>query len=229
MKFYILMFLLLFSTLEASSQNAPAATSAANEYLESVKTIDLPDSKKTLSSLEFDSSSSSYPTITSWTTLAERFYQTDVPGVLSYRLLLSVVGISKANTPITKKYVLVAYKDKVSGKWKIVGLSQGTDVEMETQSAGNDLTDTKYVAAKYNYRRYGYWLLMAGKITEAQKAFEQAEKLNTQADSSQPAESKEQIDAFSKSISSYLDIIQRISKKDEVKPQKKVLKKRKGS
>ncbi|MGI8640173.1 MAG: hypothetical protein ACR2MG_09455 [Pyrinomonadaceae bacterium] len=214
MKLLSIIFILVFSFSVFGQKDLTAASQSVNEYLNAIKLIDLPESKTTITSLEF-SPAKSYPVFTESTILAERLYPTDVPDIFSYRRLFSIKGVSKAGTELIKKYVLVAYKDHTTQRWKVLGFSEGTDVESEAASAGNDLDDTKYIAAKYNYRRYGFWLLMAGKINQAKEVFEKSLKLNQE---NSTTETEQKVNAFNASITENLVIINKITVKDSSLP-----------
>jgi hypothetical protein len=121
--------------------------------------------------------SKTYPVFTEVSTEYEGMFSTGVTGVTGYRRLITMKAVSKAGTPLIKKYILVMYKDKVSQKWKVLDLSEGTDLELEASSACN-LERNNYIDLKYRYRQCGYWSLMAGKIEQAKSSFNMALTIN---------------------------------------------------
>jgi hypothetical protein len=146
-----------------------------------MKIIDLPEGKQMLSETEWGKPAyNNYPVFTEASTLFEGIFPTDIVGIQGYKRLIQLKSVSKAGTPLLERYILILYKDKKSQKWKVIGFTTGTDVEYWVQHAAKRLGDTRFLPDQYNYRLYGYNLLLAGRINNAKEAFQTASQLNKQ-------------------------------------------------
>ncbi len=76
---------------------------------------------------------------------------------------------SQGNTTLTKRYLLISYKDRKSGAWKVFDIRDSIP-EREIEAARRDLGNTTYTKDQFNYQRYAYWLTFGGKLREAKKA-----------------------------------------------------------
>ncbi len=130
----------------------------------------------------------------------EGMFATDIPQIQGYKRLLELKAVSKARTPLIERYILISYKDKKSQKWKVFGFSTATDVEYWVQATAKRLGDTRFLPDQYNYRLYGYHLLIAGRINHAKEAFQKASQLNKQ--NPDPRSQQSDFDIFLEIISS---------------------------
>ena len=166
MKKYLIMSLMLFVSISTSTfgEDNKQADAAVRGFLDAVNIIDLPEGKEILAKYTWDIEEITYPEIISYKKIYGATFKTDELGINGYKQLLSMKVASKAGTELNKKYIALCYKDKISGLWKVFEfLESGNDAAYESMEAEKSLGDTKYVKAQYNYRRYGYWLMMAGK------------------------------------------------------------------
>lgn len=120
------------------------------------------------------------PVLLDYTKLYEGMFDTDIPSVKGYKQLLEVKIQSEGSTSLTTKYILISYKDLKSGMWKVFDFRElkGTSIEQELEAAKRDLGDTTFMKDQFNYRRYAYWLMLAGELQEAKLASEKAIALN---------------------------------------------------
>ena len=163
------------------SQVDPFASKVADKYLSAIKIIDLPEGKKMLSDTEWEKPAyNNYPVFTESSKLFEGMFPTDIIGIQGYKRLIQLRAVSEAGTPLLERYILISYKDKKSQKWKVIGFTIGTDIEYWVRYAANSLGDTRILPDQYNYRLYGYNLLLAGRINKAKDAFQKASQLNKQ-------------------------------------------------
>jgi tetratricopeptide (TPR) repeat protein len=169
------------------SQVDPSASKVADKYLNAIKLIDLPEGQKMLSETGWEKPAfNEIPVFTEVSTLFEGMFSTDIAGIQGYKRLIQMKAVSVAGTPLLKRYLLICYKDKRSQKWKVLGFNEGTDIEYWVQKEKQNLNDTEFLPRhpsgksffQYNYRRYGYELLRAGKIDQAMEAFQKASQLN---------------------------------------------------
>lgn len=162
------------------SQVDSSASRTADKYLNAIKIIELPEGKKMLSETEWEKPAfNEYPVFTEVSTLFEGMFSTDVAGIQGYKRLIQMKAVSKAGTPLLKRYLLICYKEKKSERWKVIGFNTSTeDIEYWIKDSANELGDTRFGPDQHNYRRYGYELLRAGRINQAKEAFQKACDLN---------------------------------------------------
>jgi len=175
----------------------PAASQTADTFLKGVKIIDLSEGKKMLYETEWnDPDGDEFPVLTEASTLFEGMFSTDVSGVQGYKRLVEVRGMSNAGTPLVGRYILVAYKDMVSGKWKVLHFRKSADLEYEANAACSraenpeeydkkrfptsnpEILKKLRPKAQFAYRDCGYWSELAGKIRQARAAYLKASDSN---------------------------------------------------
>lgn len=181
--------MLLTSISTAYGEENNQADAVVRGFLEAVNIIDLPEGKQMLLKYTWGIGEIKYPEIISYKKLYGGTFDADAEGVKGYKQLLHMKLSSKGGTELNKRYIVLCYKDKTSGTWKVFEFREsGDDAEYEALAAKKDLNDTQYSKAQYNYRRYGYWLMRAGKPSEARKAFKQAFDINTKDPDAKPIE-----------------------------------------
>src|SRR5437870_12460487 len=98
-------------------------------------------------------------------------------------------AVSKAKTPLQIRYLVIAYKDKSSGEWKILStIDDDVDVDKNVAYFSSHLSDTKYSSEQDRYLIYAHWLLKAGRIRDA--ATELAKADNAREEPDDPALAK---------------------------------------
>jgi len=114
------------------------------------------------------------------TTLYEGMFDTDVDGIKGYKRLIDARTRNQAGAEVAVRYVLVAYKERGSGAWKVFDIRDlnGSSSDHEVEAAAADLENTKYGKKQLNYRRYAYWLAFDGKVGKAKQAYDKANELN---------------------------------------------------
>jgi hypothetical protein len=187
------------------SQVDSSAAKVTDKYFNGIKLIDLPEGKKILSETEWEKPAySNYPVFTEASTLFEGMFSTDLVGIQGYKRLVELKAVSKAGTPLLERYILISYNDKKSQKWKVFGFTTGTDVDYWVEATAKRLGDTRIMPDQYNYRLYGYHLLLAGRVNQAKEAFQKASQLNKQ--NPDPRSQQSDFDIF-------IEIINRITGK----------------
>ena len=179
-------------------QTDPTASKLADTFLTGVKLIDMPEGKKMLTDTVWnDPDGDEYPLLTEASTLFEGMFSTDVSDLQGYKRLVEVKGMSKSGTPLVKRYILVAYKDINSGKWKVLHFSEAADLEHEADEACSRAANPEgyykritpnaspemlkvinRLPRQFAYRDCGRWSEMAGKILRARAAYLKASELN---------------------------------------------------
>lgn len=121
------------------------------------------------------------PELIGETTIYEGMFDTDIQGIKGYKRLIEAKVRSQASTELTVRYVLVAYKDRTSGMWKVFDIRdlKGSNSTQIVEETAKGLEDTSYGGKKQaNYRRYAYWLAFDGKVGMAKQAYDRAVALN---------------------------------------------------
>lgn len=152
-----------------------AARDATDTFLTGIKIADLPEGREMLSRVQWitgDADSTvETPRFTEANTLFERLFDTDTPSVKGYKRLLDLKAVSQGGTPLLVQYLIIAYQDTQTKKWKVLGAGTGENVDIDSQVAffSENLHDP-YLSEQQSYLTYGGWLLQAGKIQEARRA-----------------------------------------------------------
>jgi hypothetical protein len=164
-----------------------AARDATDTFLKGVKIADLPEGKEMLSGVQWitgqaDNGENFYvrPKYTTASTIFEKLFDTDTPGVQGYKRLLDMNAVSEAGTPLLVRYIMIAYKDQHTNQWKVLGTGTDDSVDVDRQAAGfsQHLHDA-ITSEQQSYLTYGKWLLMAGHIKESRQALTTALSAST--------------------------------------------------
>jgi hypothetical protein len=156
-----------------------SAREATDSFLNGVKLAELPEGRQLLSETQWitgdaDNGENFYlrPRFTEVTSLFEKLFDTDVPGVQGYKRLLDMKAVSEAGTPLLTRYFMVAFKDRRTNKWKVLdtGTDEDADVDRQVAYFGQRLHETGFTSEQDNYLSYGHWLLLAGRMKEAREA-----------------------------------------------------------
>jgi hypothetical protein len=156
-----------------------SAREATEKFLNGVKLAELPEGRQLLSETQWITGEADYfenfyfrPRFTEVTSLFEKLFDTDVPGVQGYKRLLDMKAVSKAGTPLLTRYFMIAFKDRRTNNWKVLetGTDESADVDREVAFAGQRLHETAMTSEQENYLLYGKWLLLAGRTKEARDA-----------------------------------------------------------
>ena len=155
-----------------------AARNATDTFLKGVKIADLPEGKEMLLGVQWITGEADFgqnfyerPKYTVATTVFEKLFDTDTPGVQGYKRLLDMNAVSKAGTPLIVRYIVIAYKDQHTNQWKVLGTDtdDGVDIDRQVAFFGQNLHD-RTLSEQGSYLTYGEWLLRAGRIKEAREA-----------------------------------------------------------
>lgn len=174
--------LLLFVSNFAFSQEYKLedAKKTTTDFLQALKILDLPEGKELLSELVFESTKS-FPVVSSSNTILEKLFDTDIDGIKGYKALLEIQSLSKANTPLTLRYLLISYLDKKENKWKVFSFRESIDTEREVMYSKQSLTDNNDSRKmQYRLRNLAYWQIMNGELNGAKESYLNAYKEATE-------------------------------------------------
>jgi hypothetical protein len=156
-----------------------SAREATDNFLNGLKLAELPEGRQLLLETQWITGDADYgenfyhrPRFTEVTSLFEKLFDTDVPGVQGYKRLLDMKAVSKAGTPLLTRYFMVAFKDRRTNEWKVLdtGTEEDADVDRQIVYFGQRLHKTDFTPERDNYLNYGHWLLLAGRTKEARQA-----------------------------------------------------------
>jgi len=168
----IIIYLMLSATMYAKDNIK--ADQVVKEFLGAVVILDLKEGKDKLRQHSWGYMNS-FPDIVGYTKLFGSTFKTDSKGIEGYKQLLRVKVLSKAGTELVKKYIVICYKEKKTNLWKVFEMRTSVDdLNYEVEAAKKNLGNTRFVKNQYNYNRYGYWLMMTGRIVEARDSFTKA-------------------------------------------------------
>lgn len=172
MKKITVIFSLLISILSFSQEyNLEDAQKNTADFLQALKILDLPEGKEMLSKVVFKSSKS-FPVVSSSNILFEKLFDTDIDGIKGYKGLLEIQSLSRANTPLTLRYLLISYLDKKDNKWKVFEFRKTIDIENEIFYAKKALTsETDSRKPQYRYRNLGYWQILKGELLDSAQSY----------------------------------------------------------
>ncbi|WP_146228877.1 hypothetical protein [Mesonia sp. K7] len=165
MKKITIIFSLLISTICFSQEyNLEDAQKTTTDFLQALKILDLPEGKEMLSQVVFKPSKS-FPVISSSNIIFEKLFDTDIDGIKGYKGLLEIKSLSKANTPLTSRYLIISYLDEKENNWKVFEFRETIDIENEIFYAKQALTnETDSRKPQYRYRNLGYWQILNGEL-----------------------------------------------------------------
>lgn len=197
------------------------ASDAVDVFLKGIKLMDLPEGKALLARTQWitgeaDNGANFYvrPFYTKAKTIFETLFDTDIPGISGYKRLMEMEAVSEARTTLKLRFIAIAFADKRTGEWKVLGTGtdDSVDIEKNVRYFEQHLADTRYSSQQDNYLTYGSWLLRAGRITEAKAALikARAAKLYSDSDPQGRIEGK-YVPLHKMQIESLLQVIARIT------------------
>ncbi len=167
-----------------------SARESTDSFLNGLKLSELPEGRQLLLETQWITGAADYgenfyhrPRFTEVTSIFEKLFDTDVPGVQGYKRLLDMKAVSEARTPLLTRYFMVAFKDRRTNKWKVLdtGTEEDADVDRQVTYFGQRLHKTDFTPEQDNYLSYGRWLLLAGRTKEAREALKTALSANPRA------------------------------------------------
>lgn len=153
-----------------------SAKEAADRFLKALLNMDSPEARKALAETRWRQTMK-FPECEGVVTLSGEMFPTDVPGVRGYKRLVRLAIPREGKRPYVKKYVLIAYEDVKQGTWKVFDfVAEAMDPEREAARACEQETPAQNdaLATQGRYVHCSYWLLMAGKVAEAEEAAKKA-------------------------------------------------------
>ena len=156
----------------------PSAREVAERFLKALKHFDSPEGRKTLAETRWRQTMK-FPEYQAIDTLSEAMFLTDIPGVRGYRQVARLAIPREGGRPLIKRYVLIAYEDAKAKSWKVFDFCEFADAEQEAGRACDEktLAGSDASTSQGCYVHCSYWLLMEGKIGEAEKAAKKANAL----------------------------------------------------
>ncbi len=153
-----------------------AAKNATDTFLRGIQIADLPEGKEMLRQIQWitgeaDMGFYERPSFTEDTTIFEKRFDTDIPGVQGYRRLLQMTAVSKAGTPLLVRYLMIAYKDQRTKQWKVLFAGTGDRINIDNMvTDSGEILQSQTNSDQFSYMYHGFWLLLAGQIEEAKQA-----------------------------------------------------------
>lgn len=122
--------LLTFTSILAAQQTDGQASKAADTFLSAVKIIELPEGKKMLvqEAWNWEGQPAHYPVYSEAKTLFEGMFSTDVPEIVGYKRLVELKVLTESGGITVKHYMLISYKDKSLGTWKVLTFREAAEV-----------------------------------------------------------------------------------------------------
>lgn len=169
------------SLAEAQGGIEPSAREAADRFLKALKVMDSPEGKKTLAETRWRQIMK-FPEYQEIATLSEEMFATDIPGVRGYKRLAKLAIPRQGGRPFVKHYMLIAYKDAKKRTWKVFDFTDATNPghEAERECAEKTLAEGDATTPQGRLMHCSYWLLMEGKIEQAEKMANKANELYAQ-------------------------------------------------
>lgn len=210
------------------------AHDAVKRFLQGIKLAALPEGKQMLVDTQWILGAADYgqnfysrPDYTEVNSLYAGLFDTDVPGIKGYKELFDMKAVNKAGTTKNLKFLVIAFKDVDSEKWKVLtaldndGDESALDLERNAAYFKNRLADTENTSAMENYQTYGQWLLVAGRINEAKTTLAFAktaspvsslsQSLSQSLGSEYVLEEKIQLERESLQLDALLDVIEKVT------------------
>lgn len=168
----MLIILILFCGLLSFSP-AQAQQDKLNEYLNAMVSKNVASSKKVLERTSFNLDNDYV--INSFTEPSGTYFETDLPGIRGYKATVWCDVTDGQGFQTTDTFLVVMYYDLQSSHWKVFDFRQNADVCYEAQVSQNDVdSGVFYTDKEYVYRNLGYWQMMCGNISRAEKAYQLA-------------------------------------------------------
>jgi hypothetical protein len=144
----------------------PDAVRNADAFLTALKIFELAEGKQAVAETSWPGYMDQLPVLLNAEKLFDGMFATDAPGIVGYKRLLQAKVQSQEEGELTEKYLLISYREKQSGKWRVWAFIKiaGIDVDHEIESAKEAL---KQYA---NYRNYAFWLGIGGRLLTAKQA-----------------------------------------------------------
>lgn len=163
---------------DMKSDVEPSAKAVADRFLKALKSIDSPEGKKTLAETRWRKTMK-FPEYQDIALLSEEMFSTDIPGVKGYKQLAKLAIARQGGRPFVKTYMMIAYEDTKEKTWKVFDFTEVADAERaagraceEKALAGSDASTPQGC-----HVRCSYWLLMEGKVSQAEKVAKKANML----------------------------------------------------
>jgi len=166
---------------DTQSDVEPSAKEAADQFLNALKIIDSPEGKKTLAETRWRQTMK-FPEYQDIAILSEEMFSTDIPGVKGYKQVAKLAIPREGGRPFVKRYMLIAYEDTKKKTWKIFDFTEVADAEREAGRACEEkaLAEGEATTPQGRHMRCSYWLLMGGKIEQAEEIAKKANELYAQ-------------------------------------------------
>ncbi len=154
-----------------------SARKAVDGFLKAATMLDSQEGKKVLAETRWRKTMK-FPEFQKLTTLSEEMFPTDIPEVKGYKRVVSLIIPREGRKPFVKPHMLIAYEDTKQKAWKVFDFTAVADVQIGSDRACEEkaLAEGEGTTLQGRLMNCSYWLVMSGKIEEAEKA---AKKANT--------------------------------------------------
>jgi hypothetical protein len=165
-----------------------SAHEAVMHFMQGIKIAALPEGKKLLVDTQWivgdaDRGKNFYtrPDYTDMSTIFASLFDSDIPSVKGYKEVFDMKAVTQAGTTMNIKFLVIAFKDGTTGKWKVLDSTadeSSMDIEQQVEYFKQHLADAIF-SARENYAKYGHWLLLDGRLAEARSALTTAKTATT--------------------------------------------------
>lgn len=164
-------FLLLLLPSMANSQeiDTAGARTVTNKFLSAALIADMPEASSVFKEICFPNIKD-IGIINSYTELGSFLIKTDTNNIIGYKRLLLITSPSKAGTPMSIRYMIISFKDKSTGKWKILEFREAVNTADEADPA-RGLSISETYKAQYKYGGKAYWQMLNGDLAKSYKSF----------------------------------------------------------
>ena len=130
----------------------------------------LADTQWIVGSADYGENFYSRPGYTEVNSVFASLFDTDTPTVKGYKELFDMKAVTKAGTTRNIKFLVVAFKDRITGSWKVLSSMDNSDDESDIDIDQQIGYSKSHQAGREDTRVYAKWLLLNGQIGEARTA-----------------------------------------------------------
>jgi hypothetical protein len=149
-----------------SAETDSDAVKNADAFLSALKIMELAEGKQAVAETSWPGYMDQLPVLLNANKLFDGMFATDAAGIIGYKRLVQAKIQSQEGGELTEKYLLISYRDKQSGRWRVWAFVKiaGIDVDHEIEAAREALKEYA------NYRNYAFWLGIGGRLLAAKQA-----------------------------------------------------------
>ena len=170
----------------ATAQSDEEASAVIDTYLKALQILELPEGRQMLAQVAWPNCGSAgmsgtattLPTVTKTETIFQTRFETDVPAVPGFKRVVNCEVKTDAMQPTSEKYLVVAYPDNITKKWKVLCFIRLQNFDEATAYTLRHLNDTAYGTPSVAHRFLAFQYSAAGKLRLASATYRKAAELN---------------------------------------------------